>query len=671
MRRRVLYLLVSCLILFCINISVFSFQTKTFNLRDFGAIGDGVANDGPAFQSALNALAAAGGGTLFIPEGKYAIATPVVKDFSGSASSITIIGVESLTPVAPPTAVGSELGEELDLLSEVYPRTGATQTAISIVGLRSLVIKDVAFIGTQDVNTDAAVTLLLTDIEKAQVKHNEFYGLATLVGNGAVVKAVRSDLEIAQCKFLGSTGNSGAYTPIVENIDWKGVTVSDTTFLDYGNRDGFYSKTGLAAPISWINIGNAAPPTNDSPRREVVLRNVFLDEGAWWGLSVLPYRYNSPSAPIDLIYITGLVMNVSNFDQFGHQIYDAQRVFIENSSYGWSHNAAAAIALNNVSTAILDHLNCVADADHIYADSRTEELTVINSTYTDLLSSAKKTNTINTETDEEDPVQYVRGRFVAALGREPDAAAHFYWSDLLLHCDGDTQCTDAVKEALNNYLASSPSSTFAISGRILDSHGVPLNDVTITLSGSQSVSTTPDSDGYYHFNNLPTSGRYLITASKAGYVMSPLVQTFNDLSADTVADFKATPIPVLLTMPDSDRAIALELTTFLPEPFSLTSTLLSAGHNRTRITVFATDLGLLPGEGIEVLTAEAEDAAHVQYPLRVEFVSALPDLPNVNQIVLRLNGNLEDAGEEVLVSISVHGVTSNKVRIKIDPPDAP
>lgn len=36
--------------------------------------------------------------------------------------------------------------------------------------------------------------------------------------------------------------------------------------------------------------------------------------------------------------------------------------------------------------------------------------------------------------------------------------------------------------------------------------------------------------------------------------------------------------------------------------------------------------------------------------------------------VLRLNGNLEDAGEEVLVSVTVHGVTSNKVRIKIDAP---
>src|SRR5258705_1276712 len=39
----------------------------TLNLRDFGAIGDGVANDGPALQQALKALASAGGGNRFVP----------------------------------------------------------------------------------------------------------------------------------------------------------------------------------------------------------------------------------------------------------------------------------------------------------------------------------------------------------------------------------------------------------------------------------------------------------------------------------------------------------------------------------------------------------------------------------------------------------------------------
>ena len=77
-------------------------------------------------------------------------------------------------------------------------------------------------------------------------------------------------------------------------------------------------------------------------------------------------------------------------------------------------------------------------------------------------------------------------------------------------------------------------------------------------------------------------------------------------------------------------------------------------------------MGLLPGEDVEAITAEAVDAAQVRYPLRVEYVNTLPDLPTVYQIVVRLNRELEDSGE-VLVSISVHGLTSNKVRIAIQP----
>jgi Pectate lyase superfamily protein len=103
MTRIFLHLLGLCLLLPCLNNNAFA-ATPTLNVRDFGATGDGTTDDGPAFQKALDALATAGGGTLFVPAGKYAIATPVSNDFSGSAASITITGVESLTMPAPPTA---------------------------------------------------------------------------------------------------------------------------------------------------------------------------------------------------------------------------------------------------------------------------------------------------------------------------------------------------------------------------------------------------------------------------------------------------------------------------------------------------------------------------------------------------------------------------------------
>lgn len=44
-----------------------------FNVRDHGAVGDGTANDTTAIQAALNAARTAGGGTVVIPLGTYAV----------------------------------------------------------------------------------------------------------------------------------------------------------------------------------------------------------------------------------------------------------------------------------------------------------------------------------------------------------------------------------------------------------------------------------------------------------------------------------------------------------------------------------------------------------------------------------------------------------------------
>ncbi len=83
-------------------------------------------------------------------------------------------------------------------------------------------------------------------------------------------------------------------------------------------------------------VGNAATASNLSPRREATIRNVFLDEGGFIGISVIPDYYNPQSAASDLIYISDLRMNVSSLGASGIYVNRAKRVLIERARFGLS-----------------------------------------------------------------------------------------------------------------------------------------------------------------------------------------------------------------------------------------------------------------------------------------------------------------------------------------------
>ena len=223
----------------------------TVNLADFGAVGDNVADDGPALQRALDALAQAGGGKLIVPQGRYAIVTPVSKDFTGLASSVSILGVPSSTVVVH-SAPANVKSKWLGLTSEFYPKTGEGQDALTISGLDTFLIKDIGFVGTLGVDTDAKNTLVMRRIGEATVRHCEFYALRSRIRDGSIMTAWESKLKLEQSKILGCTGNAAANIAILENHLWKGVEVTDTVFGDYGQRPRLYGKMTVS-PIAWIS----------------------------------------------------------------------------------------------------------------------------------------------------------------------------------------------------------------------------------------------------------------------------------------------------------------------------------------------------------------------------------------------------------------------------------
>jgi glucose/arabinose dehydrogenase len=124
------------------------------------------------------------------------------------------------------------------------------------------------------------------------------------------------------------------------------------------------------------------------------------------------------------------------------------------------------------------------------------------------------------------------------------------------------------------------------------------------------------------------------------------------------------PPPILQTEEGTDHAIAFDSVTMFRDPFALTNLFNFSSDNHTRIVLFAANLDLLPNEDSSAVTVRAEDPQLNVYPLTVEYVGKVPDLNSLTQVIVRLPDNLP-AGQDVLVSITLHGQTSNRARITI------
>jgi hypothetical protein len=65
-----------------------------------------------------------------------------------------------------------------------------------------------------------------------------------------------------------------------------------------------------------------------------------------------------------------------------------------------------------------------------------------------------------------------------------------------------------------------------IAGRAIEPDGTPIPNVTVTLSGSSSATTTTDANGDYIFPGLTAGGTYTVTASQSGQTFFPASRTF-------------------------------------------------------------------------------------------------------------------------------------------------
>lgn len=341
------------------------------DLRDFGAVGDGVADDGPALQAALDGLAGRGGGELRIPPGVFALRSGVSKNLGNLASSVRIVGT----------------GSSSQLLVAVNP----TAVALQIQNVEHLVFENLTFVGTPGVRDDAYIVVRIEGCTSATFWDCSFYGLATVsTFGGATISSFNTDLRLRNCAFRGCTGGSSRGPSVVDNVAWTGFSAVDCEFLDFGTLNGhLHSKTPISSSYCWIALGNTYANNSSVNQTQAVFRNVRMDEGSYYGIGILPTPANS--ARIGHVLIEGCRDNVS---ARGNGVYAryCDRLTIRDSWFGYNTTQVrSAIILSDAGDVLLDGVRCEQLANRIQVDSFTRSLTVNECIYTTLASTAKIT----------------------------------------------------------------------------------------------------------------------------------------------------------------------------------------------------------------------------------------------------------------------------------------
>lgn len=197
-----------------------------YNVRDFGAVGDGKTDDTIAVQSALAFIASRSGGKLFFPEGDYQIGgTP---DFKGLAlpSNVTLYGVGGLQSNAGTSDLPRKSPSRITLT--------AANRALFRIGecMEKIALKDIELVANSQQKTYAVEALgaytSAQDLFFENVTFNSFtrgiyaYGLPQTDLNWQF-----DYIHIQRCRFIFNT-DAGIYTNI-RNTDWR---VQDSLFIN-------------------------------------------------------------------------------------------------------------------------------------------------------------------------------------------------------------------------------------------------------------------------------------------------------------------------------------------------------------------------------------------------------------------------------------------------------
>lgn len=296
-----------------LTLSVFTVQARTVRIADYGTPDDNL-DDSAGFQQAVTDLAGSGGGTLVIGEGIWNVDNPINLVQTPNVTSIRITGNKG-------AMIKLDLNEESTFLYV------GNKVQVELYGL-------IILPKNMGQTYDAGYFLTADYTGQMIIQNCNFFGLYMKYD---LIKTTNTDLIIEKTLFGGvAAGNA-----IIHTVNFGGLTIRDTLFLDYYQfGDTYYSKTPYNAG-PWVKAeNNTMPGINAMGTKAVTISNSRFDEGA-------PIAISVKNAPF--VDVTDIQVNVSGIGQ-GHGIRLDNVKFsqIKLSAFGYSMAARPAIvAINN------------------------------------------------------------------------------------------------------------------------------------------------------------------------------------------------------------------------------------------------------------------------------------------------------------------------------------
>jgi hypothetical protein len=349
-----------------------------YNVRDFGAVGDNVTDDGPAVQAAVDAAKLTGGGVIFFPPSAtpYRIATTVSAGIGQGIVSIVVEGAAAT----------------------IRPTIGSAQNCFGFANLDMVEFRNLRFIGTAGATYDAYAVISIASCSIARISNCHFDSLLTQAASGGgIVRVDHTDLTIENTLFMGCGGHPSPLVPGLHVVNTKNLNVRQVRFFDVGTLGA-----GRGSTPAWIRVGPKLFAGTDAWKTSALtFENLWMDEGGLVGLQIDGGTTN-PFESVTLDRVSG--NGSPNALGGGFFIDGVTRLEIFDCMYGYNTSTVnKALKLSNINTATVERMRAIALCNVIEAASTVGSLSIEDCTYT----------TLTTDPATELRINPVRNRYVA------------------------------------------------------------------------------------------------------------------------------------------------------------------------------------------------------------------------------------------------------------------